>query len=194
MIELVFATANSNKLTEVNHITPSHIRVLDLNDIGCHEEIPETQPTIEGNASQKAGYVNQKYHCNCFAEDTGLEVDALNGAPGVWTARYAGVQASALDNMELLLKNLHLKKNRNAQFKSVISLIINDKEILFEGIVKGTVVPYPLGSNGFGYDPVFKPQGYEQTFGEMDSELKNRISHRYLVFHKMVKYLEQLRM
>jgi XTP/dITP diphosphohydrolase len=164
--------------------------LLSLKDINCLEEIPETQPFIEENASQKAFYVYNNYHFNCFADDTGLEVEALDGKPGVLSARYAGESKNADDNMNKLLHELKGISNRNARFKTVISLIIDGKETQFEGIVNGVVIDVKRGTKGFGYDPVFIPHGYNTTFAEMDLIEKNKISHRALAVGKLVAYLK----
>ncbi|MFI1743064.1 non-canonical purine NTP diphosphatase [Thalassobellus sediminis] len=188
-MKLVFATNNLNKLKEVQSLIPNHIKLLSLKDIGCFEDIPETQKTIEGNAIQKAKYVTEHYGYNCFADDTGLEAEALNGAPGVYSARYAGEKRDANDNMNLLLKNLNGLDNRNAQFKTVVSLIINNKQHNFTGICKGEITTNKNGEKGFGYDPIFKPNGYQQTFAEMDLSLKNSIGHRGKAITLLVEFL-----
>ncbi|MEZ4796264.1 MAG: non-canonical purine NTP diphosphatase [Flavobacteriaceae bacterium] len=188
-MQLVFATNNLNKLKEVQALIPSQIKLLSLNDIGCLEDIPETQHTIEGNAVQKAEYIKTQYGYDCFADDTGLEVDALNGEPGVYSARYAGAQRNADNNMNLLLKNISQKDNRKAQFKTVIALHLNGKLHTFTGICKGKITLQKSGKKGFGYDPIFKPNGYEQTFAEMDLELKNKIGHRGKAINQLVSFL-----
>ena len=188
-MQLVFATNNLNKLTEVQALIPSHIKLLSLNDIGCFEEIPETQPSIEGNAIQKVEYIKLHYGHDCFADDTGLEVEALNNEPGVYSARYAGEQRNADDNMDLLLKNLKDKNNRKAQFKTVIALHLNGKLKTFTGICKGDITKQKGGSKGFGYDPIFKPEGFNATFAEMDLTLKNTIGHRGKAVNQLVSYL-----
>ena len=188
-MQLVFATNNLNKLKEVQALIPSQIKLLSLNDIGCLEDIPETQHTIEGNAMQKVEYIKQHYGYDCFADDTGLEVEALNNEPGVFSARYAGTQRNADDNMNLLLKNLSQKDNRKAQFKTVIALHLNGDIRTFTGICKGKITTQKNGEQGFGYDPIFKPEGYEQTFAEMDLELKNTIGHRGKAVNQLVSYL-----
>ena len=188
-MQLVFATNNLNKLKEVQALIPSQIKLLSLNDIGCLEDIPETQHTIEGNAMQKVEYIKQHYGYDCFADDTGLEVEALNNEPGVFSARYAGTQRNADDNMNLLLKNLSQKDNRKAQFKTVIALHLNGDIRTFTGICKGKIATQKNGEQGFGYDPIFKPEGYEQTFAEMDLELKNTIGHRGKAVNQLVSYL-----
>lgn len=195
-MELVFATNNTNKIKEIQQLLPASIKLLSLADINCNEELPETQNTIEGNASQKAFYVFNNYHVNCFADDTGLEVDVLNGEPGVLSARYAGEQKDTNDNINKLLAKLKGLGNRNAHFKTVLSLVINGKETQFEGIVQGTILTEKTGRNGFGYDPVFAPLTYRNeknkrqvSFAEMDLSEKNKISHRAIVVKKLVDYL-----
>ena len=160
-----------------------------LGDIGCIEDIPETQPTISGNASQKANYIFEKYHTNCFADDTGLEIEALNGEPGVLSARYAGNAKNSDANIAKVLKNLNDKTNRNARFKTVISLVINKKEFLFEGIINGKITGEKIGINGFGYDSIFIPDGYSITFAQMSDAEKNAISHRGIAFQKLIEHL-----
>lgn len=188
-MQLVFATNNLNKLKEVKALLPKEIRLMSLDEIDCHEDIPETQPTIEGNAIQKAEFL--KKHCgfNCFADDTGLEVTSLNGEPGVFSARYAGDQKNSHDNMDKLLKNLKGKNNRSAQFKTVIALSLNGELYTFKGLCKGTILTEKRGQKGFGYDPIFQPEGYNQTFAEMDLELKNQIGHRGKAINKLVSFL-----
>lgn len=188
-MQLVFATNNLNKIKEVQALIPNHIKLLSLNDIGCFEDIPETQNTIEGNSIQKAEYVKTHYGYDCFADDTGLEVDALNGAPGVYSARYAGEQRHADDNMDKLLTELSTKTNRNGQFKTVITLQLNNKQYTFTGICEGDITNIKSGSSGFGYDPIFKPKGFQQTFAEMDLSLKNRIGHRGKAILQLVDFL-----
>lgn len=188
----MFATNNKNKINELNQLIGDKINLVGLSDIGCHEELPETQGTIEGNALQKARYVFDNYKQNCFADDTGLEVNALNGRPGVYSARYAGEGKSAEDNMNKLLVELEGANDRSARFKTVIALVMDGKEWLFEGIVNGKIIEQKRGNKGFGYDPVFVPDGYEQTFAEMDMELKNRISHRGIAVRKLVEFLNKI--
>jgi XTP/dITP diphosphohydrolase len=192
-MELVFATANQNKAKEIQSLIPSFIKIRSLNDINCLEEIPETQPTIEGNASQKAFYVFEKYKVNCFADDTGLEVEALNGKPGVLSARYAGDTKDANANMDKLLLELKGIENRKARFKTVISLVINGEEHLFEGIIDGVILEEKRGGDGFGYDPIFMPIGYQQSFAEMNLVEKNKISHRARATYKLLEYLKQIK-
>ncbi len=190
MIKLVFATNNQHKLNEVRNMLGENFELVSLEDIGCTEDIAETSKTLEGNASQKAHYIYDNYGLNCFADDTGLEVEALNMAPGVYSARYAGPQRNSIDNMNRLLAELDKIKNRKARFRTVISLIINGNEMLFEGIVDGEILHQPIGQLGFGYDPVFKPEGFSTSFAEMDLVLKNSISHRGKAFEKLIHYLK----
>lgn len=189
MKNLIFATANPNKIKEIKAILDGQFNILGLDSIGCTEDIPETQPTIEGNALQKAEYVVEHYGVDCFAEDTGLEIDALNGEPGVYSARYAGPQRDSEANIRLALSKLKGKENRGAQFKTVIALIQNGQTTTFEGIVRGKIIEEKRGSGGFGYDPVFVPEGYELTFAEMDTETKNKISHRAIAVEKLKEFL-----
>ena len=187
-MKLVFATNNANKLKEVQSLIPQHIKLLSLKDIGCFEDIPETQDTIEGNAIQKVEYVKTNYGYDCFADDTGLEVAALNNEPGVYSARYAGEQRDANDNMDLLLTNLKDKSNRKAQFKTVIALHLNCKLETFTGVCKGEITQEKKGNKGFGYDPIFKPTGHTKTFAEIDLKLKNEIGHRGKAVKQLIKY------
>lgn len=189
-MKLVFATHNRNKLHEVQALLPDHITLLSLDDIGCTEDIPETSDTIEGNALQKADYVREKYGYDCFADDTGLEADTLNGAPGVYSARYAGEAKNAADNIEKLLYELRDENNRTARFKTVIALHLNGKQIFFEGIVEGSITRQKSGNGGFGYDPVFLPKGYKKTFAELPLEVKNTIGHRGKAVKQLIDYLE----
>jgi len=188
-MDLVFATNNLNKLKEVQALIPSSIKLISLKDIGCFEDIPETQNTIEGNAIQKAEYIKKYYGYDCFADDTGLEVEALNGAPGVYSARYAGEQRDTHDNMNKLLDELANTENRNAQFKTVVALHLNNKFQTFNGICKGSITKTKHGKKGFGYDPIFKPEGFNKSFAEMTSEEKNTISHRGIAVQKLVAFL-----
>lgn len=188
-MKLVFATNNLNKIKEVQALIPEHITLLSLKDIGCLEDIPETQDTIEGNAIQKSEYIKTNYGYDCFADDTGLEVETLNGEPGVYSARYAGEQRNAHENMDKLLFKLNGKPNRNAQFKTVISLQLHNKEYTFTGICKGEITHQKNGKQGFGYDPIFKPIGYHITFAEMDLSLKNLIGHRGRAISKLITFL-----
>ena len=189
MKDLVFATNNAHKLEEVRSMVGGHINILSLSDIGCDVDIPETADTLEGNALQKAGYVKEHYGYDCFADDTGLEVEALDGAPGVFSARYAGPGHDSEANMKKLLKNLEGVAHRAARFRTVIALIEGGEPRLFEGIVEGEITESPSGANGFGYDPVFRPEGLPTTFAEMDSEVKNCISHRGRAMEKLMQYL-----
>lgn len=191
MKKLVFATNNPHKLEEVRAILQQKFEVAGLVDIGCHREIPETGTTLEENASIKSHYVVNQYQTDCFADDTGLEVDALEGKPGVYSARYAGENASYEQNVDKLLLELAGKTNRDARFRTVISLVMDDKEYQFEGIVDGKIINERKGKDGFGYDPVFMPNGYDQTLAEMDASLKNSISHRAKAVQKLVKFLFQ---
>ena len=189
---LVFATHNTNKLKEIQALMPAHIQLKSLTDIGCNEDIIEDAPTIEGNARLKAHYVKEKYGYDCFADDTGLEVTALDGAPGVYSARYAGEQKNAEDNITKLLKELHDKEDRSAQFKTVIALILDEKETCFEGICSGRITKERKGSSGFGYDPVFQPSNYTETFAQMPLALKNKIGHRGKATQKLLDYLKNV--
>ena len=190
MPKLVFATNNQNKLKEVKAQLPSHIELLSLEDIGCEEDIPEIAPTIEGNALQKAQYVKSNYGYDCFADDTGLEVEALNGAPGVYSARYAGEDKNAEKNMQKLIEELHNEENRNAQFKTVIALIFEGEEHLFDGVCKGQITHNRKGDKGFGYDPVFQPTGFLSTFAEMDLAQKTAIGHRGKAVKKLIDFFD----
>lgn len=190
MIKLVFATNNQHKIYEVRNMLGENFELVSLDDIGCTEEIAETSKTLEGNASQKAHYIYDNYGLNCFADDTGLEVEALGMAPGVYSARYAGPQRNSIDNMNRLLAELDKIKNRKARFRTVISLIINGNEMFFEGIVDGEILHQPIGQLGFGYDPIFRPEGFSTSFAEMDLVLKNSISHRGRAFEKLIHYLK----
>jgi XTP/dITP diphosphohydrolase len=189
VIKLCFATNNSHKLEEVRHAI-KHFQIVSLDEINCFEELPETRDTLEGNSLQKAEYVFDRYKVPCFADDTGLEVEALNNAPGVYSARYAGPQRNADDNMNLLLKNLQGKTNLNARFRTVISLVgLQSSPVLLEGIVSGVIVLERRGTSGFGYDPIFLPEGYAKTFAEMSMDEKNELSHRARAVKKLEAYL-----
>ncbi|MCV6630661.1 MAG: non-canonical purine NTP diphosphatase [Flavobacteriaceae bacterium] len=190
-MEIVFATHNQNKLKEVQQLLPSHIKLLSLEDIGCFEEIEETGDTLEENAWIKANYVYHTYGKACFADDTGLEVKALNGAPGVYSARYAGEEKDTSANMQKLLVALSQEQDRTAQFRTAIALRLSDQKKLFEGIVKGSIANKMEGKNGFGYDPIFIPEKYEKSFGLLDASIKNKISHRARAIHKLVEHLGQ---
>ncbi len=188
---ICFATNNPNKLREIRQLLGDKIEIKSLEDIGCGEELPETSDTLEGNSLEKAQYVYDHYSVDCFADDTGLEVAALDGAPGVYTARYAGEERSNIANMELLLKNLQGVTHRFAQFKTVITLIQGGKAVQFLGVAGGEITDQLHGEKGFGYDPVFRPSGYQHTFAEMSAEEKNAISHRGQAIAKLVDYLKQ---
>jgi len=190
-MELVFATNNQHKLEELQAILGNEIKLLSLKDINCSEEIPEEQPTLEGNASQKAFYIFNKFGYNCFADDTGLEIAALNNEPGVYSARYAGEEKSAEANMEKVLNKLAKINERNARFRTVISLIIDGVETQFEGIVEGEILKEKRGGSGFGYDPIFQPKGLELSFAEMELSEKNKISHRGRAVQKLVDFLNE---
>ena len=190
-MNLVFTTNNSNKLREVQNMVGSRFTIQSLQEIGFSGDIPETQNTLEGNASQKSHYIRDRFEVNCFADDTGLEVDALKGAPGVYSARYAGDQANSEDNCEKLLRELTGKADRSARFRTVFSLLLNGDEYFFEGIVEGHIIEEKRGAGGFGYDPLFIPKGYDRTFSEMSMEEKNQISHRALATQKLVEFLQQ---
>jgi XTP/dITP diphosphohydrolase len=189
MKQLVFATNNRHKLAEVQNLAQGHFRILSLEEIGCREDIPEDAPTLEGNASIKSWHVYRKYGVDCFADDTGLEVAALGGRPGVKSARYAGEDCIAENNVRKVLRELEGVTDRRARFRTVISLVRNGQELLFEGIVNGTILQEPRGKEGFGYDPVFLPEGYDECFAEMSLEEKNRISHRSLAIQKLIGHL-----
>ncbi|MFD2541770.1 non-canonical purine NTP diphosphatase [Lacinutrix gracilariae] len=188
-MQLVFATNNLNKLKEVQSLIPEHITLLSLKDIGCFEDVPETQKTIEGNAIQKAEYIKEKYGYDCFADDTGLEVAALQGEPGVYSARYAGEQRNDQDNMNLLLSNLKDKPSRSAQFKTVVALHLNGKLETFTGICKGEITLEKQGEKGFGYDPIFKAEGFDKTFAQISIAEKNKVGHRGKAVTQLVDFL-----
>lgn len=189
--KIVFATNNAHKLEEVAAILGENYEVLSLREIGCEADIPETADTFAGNALQKAHYVKEHFGYDCFADDSGLEVDALDGAPGVYSARYSG--GGSEENMTKLLHNLTGKSERRAQFRTVIALLIGDDTRLFEGIVRGSIIEERRGEGGFGYDPIFVPEGYDKTFAELGSEVKNRISHRAQAVEKLADYLKETR-
>ncbi len=188
-MKLVFATNNLNKLKEVQEMLPNSIELLSLKDINCFDDIDETETTLEGNAKLKADYITNKFGFNCFADDTGLEVESLDGRPGVYSARFAGEPANSKNNMQKLLVELQDKAIRNAQFRTAIALNIKDEKFLFEGICKGEILTKKRGAKGFGYDPIFKPNGFNQSFAEMTSEEKNTISHRGIAIQKLVAFL-----
>lgn len=189
-MKICFATNNSNKIKEVAHLLGDGFQLLGLQDIGCNEELKEDQSTLQGNAQQKAAYVFDHYNINCFADDTGLEVEALNSEPGVFSARYAGLQRSDEDNMALLLKRLDSSPNRKARFRTVICAFIESQKYFFEGIVEGEIAKEHNGDKGFGYDPIFIPKGYSKTFAQMSLEEKNKISHRSIAVRKLVDFLK----
>ena len=190
MKKLVFATNNAHKLEEIRAILGDKVEILSLNDIDCHADIPETADTLQGNAALKAQYIYENYGLDCFADDTGLEVEALNGAPGIYSARYAdGEGHDSEANMKKLLSEMQDKDNRNARFRTVICLIEGGKEHFFEGIVNGSIIRERKGGAGFGYDPVFMPDGYSETFAEMGNDEKNKISHRARAVQKLCEYL-----
>ena len=191
-MKIVFASNNKNKIQEIQSMLPDTIQIVSLESIGCFEEIPETADTIEGNAILKANYITQKYGFDCFADDTGLEVEALNGEPGVYSARYAGEQRNAYDNMNKLLEELLDKPNRNAQFKTVIALNLKEKQYLFEGIASGEITLEKKGTGGFGYDPIFKPTNYDETFAELSLAVKNEISHRGKATKALLDFLQNI--
>jgi XTP/dITP diphosphohydrolase len=190
-MRLVFATNNKHKLIEIQALLGNKVQVLSLKEINCKEEIPETGATLEANALQKSDYIYSKYAINCFADDTGLEIDALDGEPGVYSARYAGADKDAEANMQKVLEKLKGVENRKARFRTVISLIINKKEYQFEGVVEGEILEQKSGNDGFGYDPIFKPEGFDISFAEMTLEQKNRISHRGRAVVKLVEFLKK---
>ncbi|MCX6237566.1 MAG: non-canonical purine NTP diphosphatase [Bacteroidia bacterium] len=192
MKKLVFATNNDHKLRELRQILPSEFDLLNLNDIGCTDEIPETGTTLEVNAAQKSFYIWNKYGINCFADDTGLEIESLGNEPGVYSARYAGEERSAAANMMKVLEKMEGESNRNARFRCVISLVIDGEEKQFEGIVNGKILTKKHGEAGFGYDPIFMPDGYNLSFAEMPADDKNQISHRGRAVMKLVDYLKNI--
>lgn len=191
-MKLCFATNNKNKLKEIQQLLPTSIDLVSLQDIGCTEDIPETEPTIEGNSMLKAAYVFNTYNMGCFADDTGLEVDVLDGVPGVYSARYAGPDYNSEDNIQKLLLELEGKTNRSAQFKTIVTLISEKEKIQFEGIVRGSISEEKRGEKGFGYDPIFIPDGYSISFAEMSMEEKNTISHRAIATKKLIEYLNKV--
>lgn len=191
-MKLVFATHNANKLAEIQQMVPSHIQVVGLKNIGCTTPIPETANTLEGNAKLKADFVTENYNLPCFADDTGLLVHALNGEPGVYSARYAGENNDSQANMKKLLKKLKNKEDRSAYFKTIIALNFKGETHLFNGTVEGEIITSQNGNQGFGYDPIFKPNGYQETFAALPMQIKNEISHRGLAFKKLINYLNTL--
>jgi XTP/dITP diphosphohydrolase len=189
LMELVFATQNKNKAAEIQQLLPASIQVKTLAEIGCTADIPETADNLADNARQKSTYVVAKFGVNCFADDTGLEIDALGGEPGVYSARYAGPQKDSADNMDLVLAKMQGVTNRAARFKTVISLILDGEEIQFEGVAEGNIRTEKSGTAGFGYDPIFEPQGFTCTFSEMTLAEKNKISHRGKAIAKLISFL-----
>ena len=192
-MKLVFATNNLHKLKEVQEMLSNTIEVLSLKDIGCFEDVEETETTLEGNARLKADHITNNYGYDCFADDTGLEVDALNGKPGVFSARYGGEHGNSEKNMQKLLKELHVKANRKAQFRTAVVLNLENKQYLFEGICEGKILEKKTGTGGFGYDPIFKPTEASTSFAEINSEEKNKISHRGIAIQKLVDFLLNLK-
>ncbi len=190
-MELIIASQNQNKLVEFKKILGDKINLFSLSEIGLNQEIPENEKTIKKNAMFKAKFVNIQTGKNVFADDTGLEIDSLNGEPGVYSARYSGVERNSDKNIELVLTKLKNKSNRNSRFKTIISLILDGKSVNFEGVVEGKITEEKRGNNGFGYDPIFQPNGYASTFGEMSLKEKNKISHRSIAINKMVQYLKE---
>lgn len=191
-MKLVFASNNKNKIREIQLLLPLNIQILSLEEIGCTVDIPETSDTIEGNAILKADYITKNFGYSCFADDTGLEVDALDGAPGVYSARYGGEQKNDNDNMDLLLENLKNLTNRKAQFKTVIALNLVEKpQQLFTGIIKGEIIKEKIGNQGFGYDPIFVAEGYSESFAQLSIEEKSRISHRGLAVKQLITFLQK---
>jgi XTP/dITP diphosphohydrolase len=191
-MKLVFATHNPNKVIEIEKQIPNHIKLTHLTELGFDEEIPETERTLEGNAILKANHIYKKTGMNVFADDTGLEIEVLDGNPGVFSARYAGNNKDSKKNMEKVLKNLKGVSNRKAQFRTVFALIYLGELYLFEGIARGTILEQPKGNKGFGYDPIFCPEGYSDTFAEISLEEKTKISHRGLATQKLIKFLEKI--
>lgn len=191
MKTLVFATNNAHKLEEVRAILGNDFQIASLKEIGCHDDIPETADTLEGNAMQKAQYIKDKFGMDCFADDTGLEVEALNNAPGVFSARYAGPGHDSEANMKKLLHEMEGKENRKARFRTVIALLLDGKEYTFEGIVKGNIIEEKRGDSEFGYDPIFVPEGYDLTFAELGNDIKNKISHRAEAVKKLSTFLKK---
>jgi XTP/dITP diphosphohydrolase len=192
-MKLVFATNNLNKLKEVQEMLLNAIEIVSLKDISCFDEVEETETTLEGNAKLKATYITQKFGYNCFADDTGLEVASLDGKPGVYSARYSGEPANSEKNMQKLLTELKGKENRKAQFRTAICLNLNGKQYLFEGVCKGEILKEKQGEKGFGYDPIFKPTGFSKSFANMNSEEKNKVSHRGIAIQKLIDFLLNLK-
>jgi XTP/dITP diphosphohydrolase len=190
-MKLVFATNNPNKLAEIKRLLPDHIELLSMKDIQCFDDIPETAMTLEGNAHLKASYIASRFGYNCFADDTGLEIDFLNGAPGVYSARYAGSEKDAEANMTKVLDELKHTNNRKAQFRTAISLIIDGREQLFEGVVNGSILRQKQGEEGFGYDPIFQPENEKRSFAEMSMDEKGKISHRGRAVAHLIEFIKQ---
>lgn len=191
-MKIVFATNNPNKIAEIKDLLPEEIQILSLKDINCNEQLPETQNTLEGNAKQKAEFVFTNYGYNCFADDTGLEIEALNNGPGVYSARYAGDDCSPNDNMQKVLQKLKGENNREAKFRTVIALIMDGKKLLFEGECKGEITKEKAGEKGFGYDPIFLAKGFDKTFAQMSKQEKGTISHRGIATSKLVEFLQRV--
>jgi XTP/dITP diphosphohydrolase len=191
-VKLVFATQNNHKLEEMQNILGNFVKIISLRELNFFEELPETHFTLEENAEEKAEFLFHHFRMNCFSEDTGLEIEALNGAPGVFSARYAGEGKNASDNIKMVLEQMNNMENRIAKFRTVICLILEEKKFFFEGIMGGTIAHAPKGDSGFGYDPIFIPDGFKQTFGEMDFALKNEISHRKKAGEKMKTFLREV--
>ena len=192
-MKLIFASSNKNKFIEVEKIIPKNIKLGNLIELNFFEEIPEKEDTIEGNATFKANYINSKFNVNVFADDTGLEVQALDGKPGVHSARYAGNECDSEKNITKLLKELKNIKNRKARFKTIIALVLNKKSYQFEGIINGEIILSKKGKNGFGYDPIFKPDGYQKSFAELSIDVKNKISHRALAINKLIDFIKKVK-
>ncbi|EHL84421.1 non-canonical purine NTP diphosphatase [Coprobacter fastidiosus] len=193
MKQIVFATNNKHKLEEIRNILDNTLNILSLDDINCHEDIPETGSTIEENALIKARYIKEKYGYDCFADDTGLEIKSLNNEPGVYSARYAGNDHNSEKNMQKVLENLKGKNDRSACFRTCIALITSNNEYLFEGKIEGEIITEKKGESGFGYDPIFVPDGYTQTFAELGNDIKNKISHRALAVKKLINFLQPIK-
>lgn len=192
MKELIFVSHNAHKLEEVKAIVGNNFEVKNLSDINVFDEIPETGLSFKENAQQKAEYIYKKLNCNCFADDSGLSVDALNGEPGIYSARYAGEPCNMQNNIEKLLNNIKDKSDKSAQFTTVIAVILEGEYHFFEGVIRGKIIDTPRGDNGFGYDPIFVPEGYDQTFAELSSEIKNKISHRAIAMQKFQDFISNL--
>ncbi len=192
-MKLIFATQNANKAQEIQSLLPEYFKIITLKDIRCFDEILETAETLEGNSLLKASFISETYNLNCFADDTGLEIEALDNLPGVYSARYAGPEKSAAANINKVLLELEGKTARNAQFRTIITLILNKSTFTFEGIVRGEIISEKRGENGFGYDPIFVPEGEVRTFAEMSLEEKNKHSHRARAFQKMIEFLNELK-